>query len=207
MPRVPSVTHRYTRVPQSARRMEVHAGTLGYVGISGEGGRVCAPGGRQRTDSLRGFPAGNAGDTGGSESPPGPTRPHPGPGGVSPPDPLAEALAPSAAQRACIRLAAETQRRDHQARADRLTAELEQARTSHVAAISERDGKITTLTASQTALEARLAGMTLNALKTPFDAVATTWDGALKECGGSYEAAMAQYPQLAADYQKTHSGK
>ena len=111
MPRVPSVTHRYTRVPQSARRMEVHAGTLGYVGINGEDGRVCAPGGRQRTDSLRGFPAGNAGDTGGSESPPGPTRPHPGPGGVSPPDPLAEALAPSAAQRACIRLAAETQRR------------------------------------------------------------------------------------------------
>ena len=103
--------------------------------------------------------------------------------------------------------AAETQRRDHQARADRLTAELEQARTSHVAAISERDGKITTLTASQTALEARLAGMTLNALKTPFDAVATTWDGALKECGGSYEAAKAKYPQLAADYQKTHSGK
>ncbi len=108
MPRVPSVTHRYTRVPQSARRMEVHAGTLGCVGIKGEDGRLCAPGERQQADSLRGFQAGNAGDTGGSKTPPGPGRPHRGPGGVSPPDPLTEALEPSAAQRACIRLAQET---------------------------------------------------------------------------------------------------
>ena len=79
---------------------------MGCVGEKGEDGRVRAPG-KRHTDSLGGCPAGNAGDTGGSKSPPGPASPHRGPGGVSAPDPLAAALAPSAAQRACIRLAQE----------------------------------------------------------------------------------------------------
>lgn len=102
--------------------------------------------------------------------------------------------------------ALETQRRDHQARADRLQAELATATAAHATALAAVQAQASTLATTNTELETRIASMTLNALGTPSNACAQTWGEALKECGG-YEGAMGKYPHLAKAYRAAHSQK
>lgn len=95
----------------------------------------------------------------------------------------------------------EANRRDQQARADRLHHELETAR----AAAEERETELQTEIERQQNLiaeyEARIANMALNALQAPDRGCAQTWKEAIAECGG-YEAAKAKYPHLAEAYRK-----
>jgi hypothetical protein len=101
--------------------------------------------------------------------------------------------------------AIEQQRRDHQSRADRLAADLDQARATHAAALAERDTRLVTLSKSVADYESRISAMTLNALGTSGQACAQTWPEAVEECG-SYEAAKRTYPHLAEAY-RAQAGK
>jgi len=101
--------------------------------------------------------------------------------------------------------AIEQQRRDHQSRADRLAADLDQARATHAAALAERDTRLATLSKSVADYESRISAMTLNALGTSGQACAQTWPEAVEECG-SYEAAKRTYPHLAEAY-RAQAGK
>lgn len=75
-----------------------HRGTLACVGTKGEGARIAAPA-DGRIDNLGDGLLRDAGDAGGRGSPPRPPLPtQAGRGGVTPPDPLAEAFEAGAAR-------------------------------------------------------------------------------------------------------------
>ena len=100
----------------------------------------------------------------------------------------------------------ETQRRDHQSKADRLTQDMAKLTADHKAELDTLTARVNALTAEKTDLEKRIGSTALNALKTPDQACAQTWGEALAECG-SYEAAKKKYPELATAYQLAHARK
>ena len=123
------------------------------------------------------------------------------------PPPTAAEVADLRAQLAAANTAAasaETQRRDIQSKADRLTHELAESKAGREADRADHARQVAALTAEKTDLEKRIASISMNALKPPDPACAQTWAEALEECGG-YEAAKAKYPHLADAYRIAHT--
>jgi septal ring factor EnvC (AmiA/AmiB activator) len=98
--------------------------------------------------------------------------------------------------------------RDYQSQRDSLQAEIARRKETMKKMQSDFEAQEKVSNKQKAELQAHIDKMVLRAFSTE-DASgdATTWEDALKECGGEYSKAAKKYPELVAAYNRDHQSK